>query len=313
MEDRRADAGAEREEDDDPFASLPAPSASSAIPAASASLRTVTSRPPSASENSLRASVPIHFLSMLAADRATPPVTTLGRVIPTGPSHSAWRMISATVSATASGVDGWGVRSLMRSPTSWPVSRSTTPPLTPLPPTSTPNPVLVMACAPSCRRRRVLRRSSAARHTSVSTRVRWVMTPVVRNVSGGVRQRKCVPMGGCMHPRVQSPHQATSAPIPGDYSRSPWRWPRRPPPTSGRDGPRSSESSASERDPAIPSRRRAPPTDPVTVVDTESEQVIRDRLAELRPDDAILGEEGGGERRIPSPRCGGSWIRSTAP
>ncbi|SEB88886.1 myo-inositol-1(or 4)-monophosphatase [Rhodococcus koreensis] len=40
---------------------------------------------------------------------------------------------------------------------------------------------------------------------------------------------------------------------------------------------------------------KSTPTDPVTVVDTESEQVIRDRLAELRPEDAILGEEGGGE------------------
>ncbi|MFZ2178487.1 MAG: inositol monophosphatase family protein [Rhodococcus sp. (in: high G+C Gram-positive bacteria)] len=40
---------------------------------------------------------------------------------------------------------------------------------------------------------------------------------------------------------------------------------------------------------------KSTPTDPVTVVDTESEQVIRARLARLRPDDAILGEEGGGE------------------
>ncbi|WP_281250396.1 inositol monophosphatase family protein [Rhodococcus marinonascens] len=40
---------------------------------------------------------------------------------------------------------------------------------------------------------------------------------------------------------------------------------------------------------------KSTPTDPVTVVDTESERVIRDRLAILRPDDAILGEEGGGE------------------
>ncbi len=36
------------------------------------------------------------------------------------------------------------------------------------------------------------------------------------------------------------------------------------------------------------------PTDPVTIVDTESEQVVRKALARLRPDDAILGEEGGG-------------------
>lgn len=36
------------------------------------------------------------------------------------------------------------------------------------------------------------------------------------------------------------------------------------------------------------------PTDPVTVVDTETECLIRDRLVELRPGDAVLGEEGGG-------------------
>ena len=36
------------------------------------------------------------------------------------------------------------------------------------------------------------------------------------------------------------------------------------------------------------------PTDPVTVVDTETEGLLRDRLAQLRPGDPILGEEGGG-------------------
>ncbi|MEV0292663.1 inositol monophosphatase family protein [Nocardia sp. NPDC050710] len=36
------------------------------------------------------------------------------------------------------------------------------------------------------------------------------------------------------------------------------------------------------------------PTDPVTVVDTEAEELIRARLAEQRPGDPILGEEGGG-------------------
>ncbi|ORW08537.1 inositol monophosphatase family protein [Mycolicibacter senuensis] len=35
------------------------------------------------------------------------------------------------------------------------------------------------------------------------------------------------------------------------------------------------------------------PTDPVTVVDTEAERLIRDRLVDLRPGDAVLGEEGG--------------------
>lgn len=36
------------------------------------------------------------------------------------------------------------------------------------------------------------------------------------------------------------------------------------------------------------------PTDPVTVVDTDTERLLRDRLAQLRPGDPILGEEGGG-------------------
>ncbi|MCV7385796.1 inositol monophosphatase family protein [Mycolicibacter longobardus] len=39
---------------------------------------------------------------------------------------------------------------------------------------------------------------------------------------------------------------------------------------------------------------KSSPTDPVTVVDTETERFIRDRLTQLRPGDAVLGEEGGG-------------------
>ena len=39
---------------------------------------------------------------------------------------------------------------------------------------------------------------------------------------------------------------------------------------------------------------KSTPTDPVTVVDTETEQLLRDRLAQLRPGEQILGEEGGG-------------------
>ncbi|WP_459547105.1 inositol monophosphatase family protein [Nocardia sp. X0981] len=42
-------------------------------------------------------------------------------------------------------------------------------------------------------------------------------------------------------------------------------------------------------------RTKSTPTDPVTVVDTETEQLIRGELARLRPDDHILGEEGGGD------------------
>jgi len=42
-------------------------------------------------------------------------------------------------------------------------------------------------------------------------------------------------------------------------------------------------------------RTKSSPTDPVTVVDTETERLVRDRLAELRPGESILGEEGGGD------------------
>ncbi|MFF0544572.1 inositol monophosphatase family protein [Nocardia thailandica] len=43
------------------------------------------------------------------------------------------------------------------------------------------------------------------------------------------------------------------------------------------------------------------PTDPVTVVDTESEQLVRRLLAERRPADPILGEEGGGDVAAAAP------------
>ena len=38
---------------------------------------------------------------------------------------------------------------------------------------------------------------------------------------------------------------------------------------------------------------KSSPTDPATIVDTESEAVLLDRLLGARPDDAVLGEEGG--------------------
>ena len=41
-------------------------------------------------------------------------------------------------------------------------------------------------------------------------------------------------------------------------------------------------------------RTKTTPTDPVTVVDTETERLLRDRLAQLRSEDAVLGEEIGG-------------------
>lgn len=46
-------------------------------------------------------------------------------------------------------------------------------------------------------------------------------------------------------------------------------------------------------------RAKSSPTDPVTVADTESEQLVRDLLAELRPGDTVLGEEAGGSASRP--------------
>lgn len=47
-------------------------------------------------------------------------------------------------------------------------------------------------------------------------------------------------------------------------------------------------------------RTKSSPTDPVTIVDTETERLLRDRLAQLRPGDAVLGEEEGGAARAPA-------------
>jgi myo-inositol-1(or 4)-monophosphatase len=41
-------------------------------------------------------------------------------------------------------------------------------------------------------------------------------------------------------------------------------------------------------------RSKSTPTDPVTIVDTETERLLRERLAVVRPGDAVLGEEEGG-------------------
>jgi myo-inositol-1(or 4)-monophosphatase len=52
-------------------------------------------------------------------------------------------------------------------------------------------------------------------------------------------------------------------------------------------------------------RSKSTPTDPVTVVDTETERLLRDRLAELRPGERILGEEEGGPT---GGRDGLTWV-----
>ena len=42
-------------------------------------------------------------------------------------------------------------------------------------------------------------------------------------------------------------------------------------------------------------RSKSTPTDPVTLADTDTEKLVRDRLAALRPGEPILGEEQGGD------------------
>jgi len=57
-------------------------------------------------------------------------------------------------------------------------------------------------------------------------------------------------------------------------------------------------------------RAKSTPTDPVTIVDTETERLLRDRLAELRPGEAILGEEEGGPGPGSDPAGAGrlTWV-----
>ena len=56
---------------------------------------------------------------------------------------------------------------------------------------------------------------------------------------------------------------------------------------------------------------KSTPTDPVTLADTETEALLRDRLAQVRPGEAILGEEGGGPGSPRPAPCGGCSTRST--
>jgi myo-inositol-1(or 4)-monophosphatase len=49
-------------------------------------------------------------------------------------------------------------------------------------------------------------------------------------------------------------------------------------------------------------------TDPVTVVDTETERLIRDRLKELRMGDPVLGEEGGGPQSATAAPGTVTWV-----
>jgi myo-inositol-1(or 4)-monophosphatase len=55
-------------------------------------------------------------------------------------------------------------------------------------------------------------------------------------------------------------------------------------------------------------RTKTTPTDPVTIVDTETEQLLRDRLAQLRSGDPILGEEIGGPDSSASAAGPVTWV-----
>ena len=91
VDQRGADAGPERGDDDQALRPFAAPYRASARPAASASLTTCTSRPV-ASVNSASASVPTQASSMFAAEWTTPWRTTPGTVTPTGPREPGkWR------------------------------------------------------------------------------------------------------------------------------------------------------------------------------------------------------------------------------
>lgn len=51
---------------------------------------------------------------------------------------------------------------------------------------------------------------------------------------------------------------------------------------------------AGRAEPGSAVRTKSTPTDPVTVVDTETERLLRERLAHVRPGDVVVGEEEGG-------------------
>jgi myo-inositol-1(or 4)-monophosphatase len=65
-------------------------------------------------------------------------------------------------------------------------------------------------------------------------------------------------------------------------------------------------SGAHQRAGAPAVRAKSTPTDPVTIVDTETERLLRDRLMELRPGERVFGEEGGGNEGGPDGRP--TWV-----
>ena len=113
-----ADAGAERDHDDDALAVPAGAEADLGEPGGVGVVEHEHRRAEPIGEDLVSASVPIHCLSTLAAVKVAPFFTTAGNVQPTGPCQSKWSTTSATTSATAFGVAGFGVRMRKRSPSS---------------------------------------------------------------------------------------------------------------------------------------------------------------------------------------------------
>ena len=122
-----------------PFSPLPFPNFISATPATSASLA-ITNLHLVCFEKTLLTLVPIQLLSILAADILTPFLIMAGKPAPTIPFLTPARStISLTANATDSGVAGLGVRIRILECVNLPVSKLTTAPLMPVPPTSIPS------------------------------------------------------------------------------------------------------------------------------------------------------------------------------
>ena len=174
------------------------------------------------------------------------------------------------------------------------------PPLTPLPPTSTPNPrVGPCRCwsvgsghgCSSARRRHV----GAIAHTSALAR------PSIRMCAGDRSADVCCDGSVTM-----------TTPARRCCARWPSSWPPRRPRSSGAAAPRSSAPEPSSTPAVRGVATKSTPTDPVTVVDTETERLLRDRLAELRPGRSDPRRGGAAARRAATAACAGWSIRSTA-
>ena len=163
------------------------------------------------------------------------------------------------------------------------------PPLTPLPPTSTPNPRSGRRCSRRCWG--VGHERSSARGQQVRREPHTSASPCAMCCDGTVTDDSDP---GSL--RAVAELLATEA---ADFVR------RRRTEVFGAD-------SAPEQSPSAV-RTKSTPTDPVTVVDTETERLLRDRLAELRPGEPIVGEEEGGSALgAPGQADRGCSIRSTA-